>query len=59
MYLQLTYNPKCVVFDLLGEPLVLIHPPIDAVGVGVVWKYGLPWPHLGGRECDMMFTKKP
>lgn len=52
--LKLTYNPEGIVFDLFGEALVLINPPVDAILAGVVWKYCLSWPHLRGRvweEC--------
>lgn len=41
-----THNPEGVVFDLSGEALVFIDPPLDAAFTGVVWKDGLTWPHL-------------
>lgn len=47
-----THNPEGVVFDLCVEALVFIHPPLDAVFTGVVWKYGLAWPHLPGRQIS-------
>lgn len=43
-------------FDLFGESLILINPPVDAVLAGVVWKYSLPWPHLRRREFEAVFT---
>lgn len=47
---ELTYDPEGIVFDLPGEALVLISPPLCAVLTGVVWEYGLTRPHLGGKE---------
>lgn len=44
-------------FDLPGEPLVLINPPVDAVLAGVVWKHSLSWPHLRGTECEICVYK--
>lgn len=36
-------------FDLLGEPHILIYPPFNAIWTGVVRKYRLPWPNLQRR----------
>lgn len=33
-------------FNILGESLIFISPPVNAVLAGVVWKYGLSWPNL-------------
>ena len=47
-----THNPEGVVLDLSREALVFIDPPLDAVFTGVVWKDGLAWPHLPGRQIS-------
>lgn len=54
---KLTYNPEGIVFDLPGEALVLINPPVDAILAGVVWKYSLSWPHLRGRELVTVYEQ--
>lgn len=47
-----THNPEGVMFDLSGEALVFISPPLDAVFTGVVWKDGLTGPHLSATQCE-------
>ena len=46
----MTYDPERVVFDLSGKALVLIHPPVDTVGVGVVREDGFSWPDLTHKQ---------
>lgn len=41
-----THNPEGIVFDLSGEELIFLNPPLDAAFTGVVRKDGLTWPHL-------------
>lgn len=49
-HLELTHNPEGIVFDLLGEAVVLINPPLGAFIAGVVWEHRLSRPHLGDKH---------
>lgn len=45
-----THNPEGIMFDLSGEALVFIHPPLDTAFTGVVRKDCLTWPHLSAAS---------